>query len=72
MCIGPLGMSGEQALEALQLLGVSVFYENQDKECKTIFNSNDLRKTVKGIIEGSSHSPDAMIGTIAPDSTSKT
>lgn len=72
LCIGPLGMSGEEAIEALQVLGVSVFYDNKEEDKKTIFNSSDLRNTVRGIIEGTGHSPDAMIGAIAPKSHSKT
>lgn len=65
-------MSAQKGIEALQLLGVSVFYENSDDKNETIFNSRDLRETVKGIIEEAGHSPDAMIGTIVPNSHSKT
>lgn len=65
-------MTPEEGIEALQILEASVFYENSDEERKTIFNSIELRETVQGIIEGTGHSPDAMIGTIAPKSHSKT
>lgn len=68
LCIGPLQMSSEGAIQALQVLGVSVFYESKYEEQKTVFDSGDLRETLKGIIETSGHSPEARIGTIAPNS----
>jgi hypothetical protein len=65
-------MSGEDTAEAIQVLGLSVFYDHQDDERKTFFDSEHLRDTVRGIIEGSGHSPDAMIGTVASNAHSKT
>lgn len=65
-------MSGEAVVEALQLLGVSVFYENKSEIRRTLFDSEELRVTIRGIIEGSRHSPDAMIGAMASKSHSKT
>jgi hypothetical protein len=64
-------MSAIAAMEALQVLGLSVFYEIHDPERKTIFDSDDLRSSVQGIIEGAGVSPDAMIGTIDPKAHSK-
>jgi hypothetical protein len=71
LCIGPLKMSAIAAMEALQVLGLSVFYDSRDAERKTVFDSDDLRSSVQGIIEGTGVSPDAMIGTIDPKGHSK-
>jgi hypothetical protein len=64
-------MSAIAAMEALQVLGLSVFYDSRDAERKTVFDSDDLRSSVQGIIEGAGVSPDAMIGTIDPKGHSK-
>jgi hypothetical protein len=64
-------MSAVEALEAVQLLGVSVFYEGSQDERTTIFNSIELRDCVRGIIEGAGCGPDEMIGTLDPKATSK-
>jgi hypothetical protein len=64
-------MSAIAAMEALQVLGLSVFYDSHDVERKTVFDSDDLRSSVKGIIEGAGVSPDTMIGTIDPMAHSK-
>jgi hypothetical protein len=64
-------MSAVAALETLQVLGLSVFYESRDAERKAVFDSDDLRSSVQGIIEGAGVSPEAMIGTIDPKAHSK-
>ena len=61
-------MSAAAALEAMQVLGLSVFYEHHDESKGTIFDSNELRENVRNIIEGAGYSPDAMIGTLDPKS----
>jgi hypothetical protein len=64
-------MTAIEAIETVKILIASVFYENTKENRKTVFDSNELRDTARGIIEGTGHSPDAMIGTIAPKSHSK-
>ena len=71
LCIGPLKMSAPAAREALQVLGLSVFYERRGIERETVFDSGDLRESVRGIIEETGCSPDALIGTIDPKGHSK-
>jgi hypothetical protein len=58
-------------MKALQVLGLSVFYDSRDAEKKTVFDSDDLQRSVRGIIEGAGVSPDTMIGTIDPKGHSK-
>jgi hypothetical protein len=64
-------MSAVAVMEAVQVLGLSVFYDSRDTDRTTLFNSDDLRSSVQGIIEGAGVSPDAMIGTIDPKGHSK-
>lgn len=64
-------MSAKQAIENLQVLGLSVFYESNDQSRETIFDSQDLRETVRNMIEDAGFSPDAMIGTVDPKSHCK-
>ena len=64
-------MSAEDAREAMQLLGISVFYEHEGESRETIFDSTELRENLRNIIEGAGYSPDAMIGTLDPKSHSK-
>lgn len=65
-------MSAREAIDALQVLGLSVFYEHPGESRGTIFDSRELRDTLRNLIEGAGHSPDAMIGTVDPKSRSKT
>src|ERR1700755_2995579 len=71
LCIGPLKMSAKEAIDAIQVLGLSVFYEHSEQKRETIFDSGELRETLRNLIEGSGYSPDAMIGTIDPKSRVK-
>lgn len=64
-------MTAKEAIEALQVLGLSVFYESHDETSATIFDSNELRETVRNLIDGAGFSPDTMIGTVDPKSHSK-
>lgn len=71
LCIGPLKMSAKSAIEALQVLGLSVFYEHHGQPRATIFDSNELQETLRNLIEGAGCSPDTMIGAVDPNSNCK-
>lgn len=71
LCIGPLKMTVKEAIEALQILGLSVFYESHNESRATIFDSSELREAVRNMIEDAGFSPAGMIGMVDPKSRSK-
>lgn len=71
LCIGTLKMSVKETIEALRVLGLSVFYEHPNQSGGTIFDSIELRETLRNLIEDAGCCPDTLIGAVDPKSNSK-